>query len=162
MPVVTEEQIQAAAQISRAVAAQAQANPMERLLRDVLRLAGENINYEQAVLSVAASEVVASLEPLLELFTSQISPFSGTQQAQNQELEQIRERVAFLRLLPLLAQTHFGQYVAIHDGRMVDSDRSQRALVRRFSEQFGDTSLYVAFVGNPPVARVPTPFFRRP
>src|SRR5712691_8270702 len=132
MPVVTEEQIQAAAQISRAVAAQAQANPMERMLRDVLRLTGENINSEQAVLSVAASEVVASLEPLLELFTSQVSLSSGTQQAQSQELEQeleqIRERVAFLRLLPILAQTHFGQYVAIHDGRMVGSDRSQRAL----------------------------------
>jgi hypothetical protein len=75
--------------------------------------------------------------------------------------EQVLERLAFQRLLPTLADTHYGQYVAVHKGRVVDADRSQRALVRRFVERFGDSSLYVGFVGPTPVVHIPTPMLRR-
>ena len=77
------------------------------------------------------------------------------------ELEHIRERVGFLRQLPKLGQVHVGQYVAVHDGEVVDADRSRRALVQRFFNRFGDASVYIGFVGGqPPPARVPTPFVR--
>lgn len=160
MPVVTEEQIASAAQLSKE-AAIAQETPMGRMVRDVLRLSGDQISADQAVWSVASAHVVATLEPLLALAGS-FSNRTGLPPELQLEVEQMRERVAFLRLLPSLAQTHFGQYVAMHDGELVDADRSQRALVRRCVERFGDASLYVVFVGPAPEVRVPTPFFRHP
>jgi len=77
------------------------------------------------------------------------------------ELDFLREKCAFIGLLPSLVATHLGQYVAVHDGKVVDADPSQRALVGRFFERFGDeASVYIGFVGPPPAVRVPTPFFR--
>jgi len=77
------------------------------------------------------------------------------------EFEHIRERIEFFRQLPKLGEVHVGQYVAMHDGEVVDADRSRRALVRRFFDRFGDASVYIGFVGGqPPPARVPTPFVR--
>ena len=77
------------------------------------------------------------------------------------DLEHIRERVDFFRQLPKLGEVHVGQYVAVHDGAVVDADRSRRALVQRFFDRFGDASVYIGFVGGqPPPARVPTPFVR--
>ncbi len=78
-----------------------------------------------------------------------------------QQFEHIRERIEFFRQLPKLGEVHVGQYVAMHDGEVVDADRSRRALVRRFFDRFGDASVYIGFVGGqPPPARVPTPFVR--
>lgn len=161
MPVVTEEQIASAAQLSKE-AAIAQDTPMGRMVRDVLRLTGEKVSADQAVLSVAAAHTIAFLEPLLALVGTLATRSTPLPPELRRDLEQMRERVAFLRLLPSLAQTHFGQYVAFHDGELVDADPSQRALVRRCVERFGDTSLYVVFVGPVPEVRVPTPFFRHP
>ncbi len=119
------------------------------------------MNLEQAVFSVAASQVATMLEPLVTSFLASLSP--EARQEASQEIEHIRERLAFLKLLPDLAKTRFGKYVAVHDGQVVDADASLRTLVRRFSERFGDAPVYIGFVGAPaPVARVPTPFFHRP
>ena len=41
------------------------------------------------------------------------------------------ERVAFQRLLPELLKTHAGQFVAIHDSRMVDADTNEGELAWR-------------------------------
>ena len=72
-----------------------------------------------------------------------------------------REKVAFQRRLPQLAK-YRGQFVAIHNGELVDTDPSRNALVRRFFERYGDrASVYVGFVGGRPAARIPTPFITR-
>jgi hypothetical protein len=63
---------------------------------------------------------------------------------------------AFLRLLPGLLGTHRGQYVAIHDGQVVDSDTDDRALVLRVQAKVGYVPIHVGLVTDPqPVVRMP-------
>jgi len=67
-----------------------------------------------------------------------------------------REYHAFLRLLPKLLATHGGQYVAIHEGRMVDSDADDIALVQRVHARVGYVPIHVGLVVEPrPVERIP-------
>lgn len=68
------------------------------------------------------------------------------------------ERMAFRALLPGLQTEYAEQYVAVHGGKVVDADPSRRDLVRRFFERFGDTHVYVGFVGATPVVHQLSPF----
>lgn len=56
------------------------------------------------------------------------------------------EYQAFLRLLPELLQTHRGQYVAIHDGQMVDADADDIDLVQRVHARVGYAPIHVGLV----------------
>ena len=70
-----------------------------------------------------------------------------------------REKSVFIRLLPTLMQRHEGQFVAVHDGVVVDSDRSSSELVRRFFGRFGDTHVYIGYVGQEePISYSVSPF----
>ncbi len=72
------------------------------------------------------------------------------------------ERAAFRRLLPALARSHGGQFVAIHRGQPWGFDASRNELVRRFFTQNArGTAVYIGFLGPKPVVRVPTPSIRR-
>jgi hypothetical protein len=67
-----------------------------------------------------------------------------------------REYRAFLRLLPGLLATHRGQYVAVHDGQVVDSGPDDVALILRVQARVGYVPLFVGLVTErPPVVRVP-------
>ena len=67
-----------------------------------------------------------------------------------------REHQAFLRLLPQLLSTHQGQYVAVHEGQVVDSDADDIALIQRVHARVGYVPLHVGLVSNQPwVVRVP-------
>src|SRR5208282_6354559 len=67
-----------------------------------------------------------------------------------------REYQAFLRLLPQLLATHRGQYVAIHEGKVVDSDPDDIALVQRVHARVGYVPIHVGLVTEQPVVvRVP-------
>jgi hypothetical protein len=67
-----------------------------------------------------------------------------------------REYQTFLRLLPQLLGTHRGQYVAIHDGQMVDSDADDIALIQRVHARVGYVPIHVGLVTDQPrVVRVP-------
>jgi len=67
-----------------------------------------------------------------------------------------REYQAFLRLLPALLATHRGRYVAIHEGKVVDADADDIALIRRVHDQVGYVPIHVGLVTDrPPVARLP-------
>jgi len=68
------------------------------------------------------------------------------------------EYAAYQALLPLLAVTYRGRFVAIHDGLVVDSDTARSTLVRRFLQQFGDSSVYIGYVGEVPISYQVTPF----
>lgn len=67
-----------------------------------------------------------------------------------------REYQAFLRLLPDLLPTHRGQYVAIHEGTVVDADKDDIALVQRVQARVGYVPIHVGLVTDqPPVVHVP-------
>jgi hypothetical protein len=70
-----------------------------------------------------------------------------------------QEKAAFDALLPTLANQFDGQFVAVHNGIVVDADASREVLVRRFFHQFGNASVYIGHVGQQkPVAYQVTPF----
>jgi hypothetical protein len=67
-----------------------------------------------------------------------------------------REYQAFLRLLPALLATHRGQYVAIHDEQVVDSDASDIALIQRVQKRIGYVPIFVGLVTvEQSVVRIP-------
>jgi len=67
-----------------------------------------------------------------------------------------REYRSFLRLLPQLLTTHRGQFVAVHEGKVVDTETDDIALVRRVHAQIGYVPIHVGLVTEqPPVVRIP-------
>jgi hypothetical protein len=70
-----------------------------------------------------------------------------------------QERSAYWRLLPTLVSQYGDQYVAIHEGQVVDSGANQVELALRVYRRFGYLPIYVGLVSNEPLRmlRVPTP-----
>ena len=70
-----------------------------------------------------------------------------------------QERSAYWRLLPTLVSEYRDQYVAIHEGQVVDSGASQVELALRVYRRFGYVPIYVGLVSDEPLRmlRVPTP-----
>jgi hypothetical protein len=68
-----------------------------------------------------------------------------------------RERQAFLDLLPFLTETHLGQYVAVHEGRIVASGGNRIRVAFDSYDQVGYVPLYVGLVGEGPRRRVRLP-----
>src|SRR5262245_44355072 len=70
-----------------------------------------------------------------------------------------REQQAFRRLLPELLRTHQGQYVAIHEGEVVESGPDKLAVAERAYARFGYVPINVTLVSAEPTApvRVPSP-----
>jgi hypothetical protein len=67
-----------------------------------------------------------------------------------------REARAFLRLLPELLKTHRGQYVAVHEEKVVDSGDDEIALAMRVWDKYGYVPIDVELVTDqPPPARIP-------
>ncbi|HEV3144204.1 MAG TPA: hypothetical protein VGZ47_09995, partial [Gemmataceae bacterium] len=57
-----------------------------------------------------------------------------------------REQQAFQRMLPGLLATHSGQYVAVHDGQVVDSGDDKLALAMCVLAKIGNVPIYVGLV----------------
>jgi hypothetical protein len=68
-----------------------------------------------------------------------------------------REREAFARLLPDLLHTQRGNYVAIHDGAVVDTGADQVEVAKRAYAKYGNVPIYVGLVTDEPqrVVRIP-------
>lgn len=68
-----------------------------------------------------------------------------------------REKDAFRRLLPELLTTHRGQYVAIHDGQVVEVGTSRLEVVMATFRRVGAVPIYVELVTEdlPRVYRIP-------
>ncbi len=70
-----------------------------------------------------------------------------------------REKEAFRQLLPELLRTHLDEYVAIHEGRVVESGVDKLEVARRAYERFGYIPILVSRVIAGPSApvRIPSP-----
>jgi hypothetical protein len=70
-----------------------------------------------------------------------------------------REQGAFTRLRPSLIKSHAGQYVAIHEGQVVESGHDQIEVARKAYARFGYIPIYVGLISEAPVkpARLPSP-----
>ena len=70
-----------------------------------------------------------------------------------------REQRAFCDLLPGLLHTNPGQFVAIHEGRVVESGDDKLEVARRAYERFGYVPILVTRVAGGPSApvRIPSP-----
>lgn len=61
-----------------------------------------------------------------------------------------RERLAFLRMLPDLLTHQRGQYVAVHDGQVVDSGPNRLEVALRVLRRVGNVDIYVGLVSEQP------------
>ncbi len=67
-----------------------------------------------------------------------------------------REYRAFLQLLPQLLTTYRGQYVAVHDGQVIDTGDDEIALALRVYAKYGYVPLHIGrVVEQPPPERMP-------
>ncbi|MEM7535393.1 MAG: hypothetical protein AAF639_24660 [Chloroflexota bacterium] len=71
-----------------------------------------------------------------------------------------QEAKAYAQMHPELLLKYPRQYVAIHQGELVDRDTDKIALYRRLAEQYGDTPLLVRQVLPEVVPTVRIPSFR--
>jgi hypothetical protein len=71
----------------------------------------------------------------------------------------MRERGAFHRLLPELLRDHRGEFVAIHEGRVVGSGVDKVEVARLAYERFGYIPIFVSLVAEVPPGplRIPSP-----
>jgi hypothetical protein len=68
------------------------------------------------------------------------------------------EQAAFRRLLPELLKTYEGQYVAIHEGKVVEHGGDILDVADRAYSRWGYVPIYVDLVSSvpPPVWRIPS------
>ena len=59
-----------------------------------------------------------------------------------------REEAAFMSQLPSLYLSHHGRFVAIHNGDIAASGATESDVARSFFEQYGDTHVFIGFVGQ--------------
>lgn len=71
-----------------------------------------------------------------------------------------REYQAFLKLLPGLLQTHPGEYVAVHDGQVVETGADQIAVAKAAWARVGYVPICVRLVTDQPRPVVRIPSFR--
>ena len=70
------------------------------------------------------------------------------------------EQDAFAQLYPQLVEQHFGQYVAIHNGCLIDSDSNDRTLHLRLRQKYGQMPILLRKVTDD--VNPPTFLWRRP
>lgn len=70
-----------------------------------------------------------------------------------------REQQSFHRLLPQLLRSHLGQYVAIHEGNVVESGADKLEVAARAYARCGYVPIFVSLVSDcvPRAVRVPSP-----
>jgi hypothetical protein len=74
------------------------------------------------------------------------------------------EQAAYEQLHSELKRTHFGQWVAVHDGQVVDTGTDNVALHRRVLARYGDTAILITQVEDSPrrEIQVRSPRVQRP
>ena len=67
---------------------------------------------------------------------------------------------AFNKIPASELERYHGQFVAVLDGEVVDSDYDPIELSRRFFEKFGGIPVYKTRIGEPMEVNIPAPFLR--
>jgi hypothetical protein len=67
---------------------------------------------------------------------------------------------AFREMLPELLKTHRGRYVAIHEGKVIDSGENRLELVFRALAKAGNVDIHVGLVTEQPPAPIRIPHYR--
>ena len=71
------------------------------------------------------------------------------------------EKAAFQKLLPELLKTYREKWVAIYQGKVVDSDEKEGELMYRVALKYGDAPVYIDEVlGKPRVYRVTSAWYK--
>jgi predicted DNA-binding protein len=110
-----------------------------------------------------------ALQPDLVERVHRITKSKGTtvkdfvNQAVREHLEQLEDQKlkaevqAFERMHPQLVKQYLGQFVAVHEGQIVDADVDFEALFLRLEKRLGDVPVLIR-----PVSVEPTPELRAP
>lgn len=110
-----------------------------------------------------------ALQPDLVERVHRITKSKGTtvkdfvNQAVRERLEQLEDQKlkaevqAFERMHPQLVKQYLGQFVAVHEGQIVDADVDFEALFLRLEKRLGDVPVLIR-----PVSVEPTPELRAP
>jgi hypothetical protein len=89
---------------------------------------------------------------------SQIVTFPAPTLPTTPENKWRREQQTFWRLLPELLATRRGQYVAVHEGQVVEAGADKLEVAGRAYARFGYVPIYVSLVTEaPPVVCMPSP-----
>ena len=99
-------------------------------------------------------QISSSRETTVEDFVNQ-AVRERLEQLEDQKLE--AEAQAFERIHPQLVKQYLGQFVAVHEGQIVDTDVDFEALFLRLQERLGDVPVLIR-----PVSTKPTPELRAP
>jgi predicted DNA-binding protein len=73
---------------------------------------------------------------------------------QQQSTALAREEVAYMQLHPQLKVTHFGRYVAIYQGALLDTDDTFGALVERVRRNFPQQVVWLTQVKEEPIQTI--------
>ncbi len=75
----------------------------------------------------------------------------------------LREQRAFRQLLPSLLSTLLGEYVAVHEGQVVEHGLDKLSVADRAYARFGYVPIFVSRVMDEPIApeRIPSPRLRQ-
>lgn len=111
-------------------------------------------------LMTQVSQLVEDFEMTLEHFVNE-AVRAQIERLTDEILE--REIAAFEGMYPALRQTHFGQYVAIHNGQLFDSDSDFEPLFLRVQNKLGNTPVLVRRVTQTvtPELRAPGSYRRK-
>jgi hypothetical protein len=112
---------------------------------------------ELARFTTASPQVSANMDSVTALSAPEITVVP------TEESPRARERRAFDRLLPSLLQTHPGQFVAVHNGKVITSGSDRISVALEAYRQVGYVALYVGLASEAPRPRVriPSPRVRR-
>jgi hypothetical protein len=91
---------------------------------------------------------------------SQSTTFAAPTLPQPPKDKWTREHQAFRHLLPELLKKYPGQYVAIHEGQVVETGEDKLAVAGRAYARCGYVPIYVGLVTNQATPLVRIPIFR--
>jgi hypothetical protein len=94
-------------------------------------------------------EITAQIEALQDTLNEDLKPVIShvANDAVRTLLDQINERkledeqIAFTQLHPQLVETYLGQFVALHEGKLIDADTNERALYIRAHRRYPHTAV---------------------
>lgn len=81
-----------------------------------------------------------------------------SREAQLKEQDFLRQKAVFMALPDDVKKQYAGKFVAIHGGKIVDSDYEESKLIERFYKNLGKATVYIDKIEETkPVIHIPTP-----